>query len=422
MEKEISMCWSKRKFSVQGAALTTTLGRLTGAVPMTNGRLRRNILLGFGHYGTQQVTYQYADMGVPDGRKTLLAYATLDPERSEASPWESIHDGVRNLSLTGPMLDAIRARCQTRDPEESLKRTYATGLRRLNSEISQTHGIYVVHGTIVVSSDLLKLPWIAPGLRELKRQLPQHTLVVNTAIPERDEYEQEEQQQHIQAILRQVHELKQQGTLTATILTDLKAKVHDEVGKMPRSRLVSQAIAALLVAPLHSLHNSTFSEVMERVGRLSPFVGLAVASAKIATGEPKRAWGWLRSPSGPGSGDLNDAIAQAKRLTHEVLEDERLLVSSYAVDLTQPHFITYQIPFPPTSAQFQEFENVLSAYLGQISPKGSCLVVGSPGESAHNGLGPGLYCQVSAFYPLQPQLFTQLGYGAMQIGDGAEKP
>jgi hypothetical protein len=422
MEKEISMCWNKQKFSVQGTALMTTLDRPTGAAPMTNNHLRVNTLLGFDSYGTQMVTDQHTDMLALDGLKTLLAYAIIDPEREETSQWYINHGDVRNLSPTGPMLAAIHARCKSRDPEESMQRTYAAIGEVLTNEISQTQGMYMPHGNIVVSSDFVKLYRIAPALRTMKQHLPQHTIVVNTAIPERDEFELEEQQQHIQAILRLLHELKQQGILAATILTDLKSRVHDEVGKMPRSRLVAQSIDALLVAQHHSLYNGTFSEMMKRAGRLSPFVGLAIGTAKIASGEPKHTWGWLRSTSSSGSGDLNDAIAQAKRLTHEVLEDERLLVSSYAVDLTQPHFVAYQITFPPASTQFQEFENVLSAYLGQVSPKGSCLVVGSRGESVHNGLGPGLYCQVSAFYPLQPHLFTQLGYGAMQIGEGAEKP
>src|SRR5207247_987127 len=113
--------------------------------------------------------------------------------------------------------------------------------------------------------------------------------------------------------------LQQEQVIEVTILLDLRSQLAAQAGEQFQKKLISKSLVSLLISQFHSTMNPPFTEVMRRVGMLSPFAGISVASSKIAAGKSPAGWGFLRKlhPETPerGKGDLNSALIQSKTAT-----------------------------------------------------------------------------------------------------------
>lgn len=362
-------------------------------------RQRINSLVCFDTFGYQMGPLLLDAFNQLQGLFTVLAIGLFDHKRPIAKGWSGSYTDIVDISPAAQEIETLRAHF---DSEELMHRK-ATQI--MVDRLVQAQASLQVHGNILVPTDLLHIPTIKDALYTMKGLLPSHQIIVVTAIPAVDQHG--EQGEYIKLACELLLKMRQEGIIEATILLDLRSHLSAQVGEGFQMKLVAKTLVSLVIASFHHPNNPPFAEVMPRAGALSPFVGVAVESVKIASGKSPAGWSLLRwlKPSVPdrGTGDLNDAIVKSKLATRHVTDVENTQASIMGVDLAQPFFLMYDAPFPD-ARRHEEYADAMSAYAGREYRKATTMVVRGNG-TIDPRLGSGYYVQIASLYPLAPQLF-----------------
>jgi hypothetical protein len=367
---------------------------------MANKERRINSVLGNGNLGQRLLPLLLEDFFHMSTLNTVLAVSQFDPRQHPLSGLA--RGGIVDVSPTNKQLDTIRARFDDTD-----EKFYQQAYRGIIDRMMQAQGELQVQGNVLVVSDLDWLPILHKQLRDAKEQFPMHRFTVLTALPE-SKAERGANNENIIPVCELLAQLQQEGIIEGSILLDFLSPLAEH-GQTYFLQLCSKTIVGLMSAPFHSIHNPPFAEIIQRACSLSPCIGLATESNKIAISDMPRLLKFMRrvAPLTPerGVGDLNDAVSKSRTATRNVIEQDATLASAYPVDTTSSFFLLYIHPFA-SKEQRQEYENLMSKFTHTYDNARTLSVCAN--GTVDDDRGHGLYVQVAAVYPLAPELFGQL--------------
>lgn len=328
--------------------------------------------------------------------RALLANGLCDVTRPREAPLQrTVVNGILPLSPTrGEIEEAIASCGDVTRAEHTLIAAMNSRLVAVNMRASLAHGLVMLYMEPADATD-----GVATQLVELKRLLPNHTLVVQVQIPTA-----EARDERFSAGLHRLVALRDEGVIVTSLAIDERSRVVTQLGEDVQDRLVAIATASLLRA-VDDDRNPAAPEVFRRLGARSPLVGIAFEVAPLST--VRRLWWWepgRRAVRGPirGRGGLQELRNLTKILVRRVLQGDGAATVDAPIDATTPPiFVVVTLPLWADSPEFEEFASELRRWLANEFPAATLVLV--QGNPAPDPLvADNYYCQVSCFFGVGP--------------------
>lgn len=238
-------------------------------------------------------------------------------------------------------------------------------------------------------------------LSRLKAHVADQFVVVKSVLPE-------DADQRPKALIGYdlFRELQEQGTITATLLTDNSAPFAKRFSLRAQDTFELRALASLLAAEAHFPKNRSLAEVSLTMGEHGVFAGSSFCSAPV---EPvKDAFGWSlvrafnKDLPHRGTADVQHLINVARLLITTVLTDPTARAIDEDIDLAKPVYLIFTVPLALADTEhWERFSSKLRHWLALTYP--NCVPIFASGQGARDPRYIGSYwLQVSALFPLPP--------------------
>src|SRR6266566_149209 len=212
-----------------------------------------------------------------------------------------------------------RERKETLLHSDTEGQAYKTLLHQLADRLVDTHlETKASPAPLIFVIDCHNLVDAVDMLESIKRRLPLHSLVVVTELSSLDV-----QNTTVQTGIADMQSLYAEDILETTIVCDPHFLFASRFGEETEHHFLAQTLVSLVIAHKHSLHNSSFVNVLHDLHSLSPFASVSFASEPVATGAMPKRWAWVPGVKNQaGTGNYSDILAQTQVAIERVVTDE----------------------------------------------------------------------------------------------------
>lgn len=202
------------------------------------------------------------------------------------------------------------------------------------------------------------------------------------------------------------------GVIEATLLTDNRSPLALSEGLTQQGRYLARGLATLFAAIAHFPNQRSIADVVHAFQRISPWFGVACASANVTAAKPVRWWGPLRNGLGlpqRARGSLDDLVIAVRTTTEATLSDPTRQLIAEPIDLNRQAFLALTIPLKRQDPRWLELAPLVKEWLAREYPTVTPLFSSGNGVADRRFEAP-YWVQASLFFPLQarPQAIQEI--------------